>query len=182
MTSSDLYKAERVLQIVEVMRLRSENDGMTITEACSLAGISPDVYRYWIEKDPDAIDAIVSLSQEVQRRSMAAIVISVEQVLMKLIEDALSSRTSAAERLMIFQELHRRADKFIADAHERTSRDKSAASLLTGPKLELGTSKFSSAEIDESGQNLSITIKSEPVIDGRLFDRTSGDLDDSPQE
>jgi GGDEF domain-containing protein len=137
---TEITKARRVDQALQVLALLSQNSKMTQEKACAQVGMDPQAYRYWITQSHEAIQAFQDTIHEVERLEMANILMSKEQILQKLLTDALAKYTDPLARLAILQYLDDRIDN-LADRHRATNID-GVDGILGGPDLAPGQNRF----------------------------------------
>lgn len=137
---SELSKAKRVDQALQVLALLSQNTKLTQDKACAQVGMDPQAYRYWITQSHEAIQAFQDTIHEVERLEMAHILMSKEQIIAKLLTDALAKYTDPLARLAILQYLDNRID-VLADRHRATNID-GVTDILGGPELAPGENRF----------------------------------------
>jgi hypothetical protein len=171
---NDISKAQRVDKALQVMALMTANPKMTQKSACTQVGIDPDVYRYWVTQNEDAIETFREAIREVERMEMASILIAKESILNQVIADGLNKMTDPATRLGIHAYLSNRLDDLAE--RQRTITHSVAKEVLGGPQLEQGENRFGMSQAPllnietNADGSVDIHVKQRQVIDGVTID------------
>ncbi len=136
---NSITKASRINAVTQV--IQHMNNGMTVVEACREVGIARSSYYYIIEKNPRAIADIQAIIDSSNREQLALILQHKMDMFEKIIQDGLSEKTSPRARLAIYIKLTQMADELMESLQREETPD--VGFLLTGPKLVLAESRFS---------------------------------------
>lgn len=162
---SAITRATKVSQAMQVFNYLLANPKSTQKKACEKFGITPDAYRFWITQSEEALNAFRLMLKEVQRSELASIISGREHVLERIIADGLNPYTDPAARLNIHKYLAEQSDDLLE--RQRVLDTDLAKSLLSGPELELGQSRFG-ASFDVTMRDdgsLNVKIKPPDIID-----------------
>lgn len=149
---------------------------MTVTAACEQVGISQDIYRYWIAKNPEALEAFRALIEEVERNELASIFLADEVITNRLITDAIDPVTEPSDALNIKLYLDNRGE-YLSSKHRAAGRDK-GREFLQGVKTKEAQSRFAasspgSVELSVSQEEdgtVTIRTRSPEIIDVESLD------------
>jgi hypothetical protein len=117
------------------------NSGMTAVEACREMGMACSSFYYIVEHNPRAIADIQAIIDISNREQLGLILLNKLKTLEKLIQDGLSEKTSPRARLAIYIKMTQLADDLMDSLQREDAPD--VDFLLTGPKLVLAESRFS---------------------------------------
>ncbi len=152
-----MTQAIRKDQALQVWVLLETDKKITLDKACQQIGITPPMYRRWIIESEEALDQFRIAQTEVQKIGLAQVLQAREQILARLIKDALAPFTDPGIRLSIYQYLVGHTDELIERTREINSDD---MDFLMGPKQMPATSRFSASEVE-----ITIKTKQAPIID-----------------
>ena len=98
-----LTKASRINSAIQVMQ--HMNSGMTVIDACKEVGIPRSTYYHLIKMHPEAMAEYQEMVDANARHQFGLILSHNTQILEKIIEDAISEKTSPRDRLAIYKTL-----------------------------------------------------------------------------
>ena len=163
-------KSVRVAQALEVLKLM--HVGHSQAEACELVGMSPDMFRHWIGSGDEAIIALGSLIQAVEREELALInttkVAILDKLLARLTDD---SPVETSDLIKAIQYLDKRSDDLSPRHGAASDVESNARKYLKGPKLKQAKSKFGQTSTTvnvrprEDGSVDITTFREEDIID-----------------
>jgi hypothetical protein len=142
MTKS-IVEAEKTSKALQVLAILSANPKLTTKIACETVGISVDVYRYWIAKDPEALEAFRELISEIERNELASIFLADEVITNRLITDAIDPLTESADALGIKMYLDARGGH-LSRKHRAAGSD-SGREFLQGVEMKEAESRFAAS-------------------------------------
>ena len=134
-----ITNASRVNNAVQVIQYM--NAGRTVVEACREVGMARSSYYYIVEHNPRAIAEIQAIIDINNREQLVLILQHKIEIFEKIIQDGLSEKTSPRARLAIYMKLTQLTDELMQSLQREETPD--VDFLLTGPKLVLAESRFS---------------------------------------
>lgn len=162
--------ALRQAQVLEIMAL-IKNENISQTEACERKGVSVDTFRRWVTSDPDALTALRSLIEAVEREQTLLIASAQNSIVQDLL-GKLNGDTEIGELIAALKYLDKRQDELVARQNLVAPNEKSAQEYLQGPKLEKASSRMTVKANDDG--SVDITTYSEPeIVDAELQDLPS---------
>ena len=99
-----ITQASRINSAIQVMQ--HMNSGMTVVDACKAVGIPCSTYYYIINANPEVMVEFQEMVQANARVQLGMILASNNEILEKVIDDALSDETAARDRLAIYKALN----------------------------------------------------------------------------
>jgi hypothetical protein len=132
-------RTNQALQVIQ-----HSNNGMSIVDACQEVGIARSTFYYFIVHNPDAIAEIQEMKLVAAMQQLELLFENQIKVLKRVIQDGLSDKTKPRQRLAIYKELLRQADKLKNILQTNRVGDSDIADILTGPELVPGISRMSS--------------------------------------
>jgi hypothetical protein len=134
-----ITKASRINAVTQVLQYM--NSGMTVVDACREVGMPRSSFYYIVENNPRAIADIQTIIDASNREQLALILQNKMEIFEKIIQDGLSEKTSPRARLAIYIKLTQLTDELLESIQREEAPD--VDFLLTGPKLVLAESRFS---------------------------------------
>jgi hypothetical protein len=134
-----ITKASRINAVTQV--IQHMNSGMTVVEACREVGMARSSFYYIVENNPQAIVDIQTIIDASNREQLVLILQHKIEIFEKIIQDGLSEKTSPRARLAIYMKLTQLTDELMDSLQREETPD--VDFLLTGPKLVLAESRFS---------------------------------------
>lgn len=160
-------------QAILVFMKRLANPKLTDEEACNEVGITLDHYHYWIQRDPDAMEAIRQYIVESQRSMMFEIEMAWPVIVHELVVDATDGSTKTKDRISATKLLNSMKEDLERTHHAQPGvEDEAHTFLKQGPKLKQIPSRMASVEVsptDSGGVRLDISRYSD-VIESRLIE------------
>lgn len=159
---SEEQKTIRKSQATQVLAMMTF-ENVSQAEACDRVGISPKVYRTWIEEDDESVSIIRNLVNAVQAQELAMISVVQTEILQKLIEKALSGGMEDKDLIAALKLLHDRSDKLQSVVGVDKPED-NALEYLDGPN----TREVRSRSGDRAGAKVNIKAKNDGSVDVEL--------------
>jgi hypothetical protein len=135
-----ITKASRINAVTQIIQYM--NSGMTVVDACREVGMPRSSFYYIVEHNPRAIADIQSIIDINNREQLAMILQHKIEIFEKIIQDGISEKTSPRARLAIYMKLTQLTDELMESLQREETPD--IDFTLTGPKLVLAESRFSS--------------------------------------
>lgn len=134
-------EALRVTQAVHALALMAQ--GKSQKEACEETGISPSQLRYWLGKEQAAIEQIRDMTIELERASLATIIMTRANILRR-IGDIIADTPLPAKDLVLVDQHLQKLQGELENKYGTQAQDAGAADfLLNGPTLTKPESVFS---------------------------------------
>ena len=179
---SEEQKTIRKSQAVQVLSLMTTQN-LSQVDACHAVGISPQVYRRWIEEEDDAIQVIKDLVLAVEAQELAMITVAQGEILGKLISRALTGGMEDKDLLATVKFLGERSRELQTVVGTDEAED-NALKYLAGPQTRDIRSRSGSrgeATVNvkaKADRSVDITIPvPEDIIDGEFTDDLSGEVE-----
>lgn len=167
---TEITKSSRVEAALQVLQMLTVNPKMTQKQACDKVGITPEMYRFWISQNDDAIRVFRDVISQVEREELVTAITARAQIFNKLVKDALASYTDPISRLEIFKFIVQHSEQMLSN--QRVVDNESVRGLLSGPDLSPGESRLSSRNTLEitniSPDEISVKVKQPVIIDGKI--------------
>src|SRR4030067_2606608 len=106
-------KASRVNNALQV--IQHMNDGMSVVDACRMAGMPRSSFYYIVENNPESIADAQAIIEANNREQLGLILASKNEILRKVISAGLADETKPKDRLAIFMKLSELADGLTKD-------------------------------------------------------------------
>lgn len=169
---------------IRVLLLMLDQPKLSEEDACNQIGITPDQYRFWIRRDPDALDAVRQFIVESQRTQLFQIEMAWPQAVGELIEDATATGTKTKDRIGAMKLLREIKEDLERTHHTQPGvEDEAHTFLKKGPKLQSIPSRMASVEVEPTptgGLHIEVSHYSD-VIDSRLSEVPEPPKNSPPQ-
>lgn len=157
-------------QAIQVLFLILQNPRTTIAEACASIGITEDIYRRWIQHNPDSLDAIRDFIGASQKEMLFAIETAWPVAISELISDAVSPNTSVKNRIGAIKALQTIKTELENIHHAQPGVEEAAyAFLKRGPALKSVKPRMG-VEIEQTDTGIRIELTSPETLDGDFLD------------
>ena len=163
---TDITEAERVSQVIQVLELLTLDDRMTQKTACKKVGISEAVFRRWLLKNEDAVLLYQSQSQDIERYTLAMILMNQISIMTRLINDAKNPKTFAGDRLQIKRYLDDKQESLLGRM-KVIDREIVTDTFSGPPQIHAESTNRLIAENNEDG---SVTVKAKPILDAKFLE------------
>lgn len=160
----------RISQCISVMFTLYEKPELSEREACEIVGISPDVYREWLRREPEAINSLRNFIAETQRDLLFQLSIARNTGVGHLINAVVDKETGVKARISALAYLDKVREELEKSHHAQPGVEEEAHGFLkTGPQLTSGKSRLASLEVSRTEDGITVNIfKEDPVIDQEL--------------
>lgn len=149
-------------------------NGLTLTDACELHGMSVGQFKSTLAKSEDGIRALQEIQMEDIRTRLGMAVIGRVQVMQKLIDDGLDPLTKPSERVSIYKALDATAERLTTEARVNNATEDVASSILQkGPALRPGKNRMGNTQVTFNIETLNINAEApdnHDVIDGEVIE------------
>lgn len=134
---------------IQVLLYLLDNPKLNETQACAEVGITPEAYRYWIRRNPDAMDAVRQFILETQRTQLFEIETSWPRAVSELVLDAVDTSTKTKDRISAMKLLREIKEDLERTHHTQPGvEDEAHQFLKEGPKLTKVKSRMASVEVE----------------------------------
>ena len=176
-------EAQRQLQAMQVFSLMVQKN-ISQEEACDEIGISVDTYRRWMTKDPNAIPALRSIIEALQKEQ-TFLVASKKLEITKSLMGKLDGDAEVAELIAGLKYLDSLEERNVDNLNMVAPNEKAAQEYLTGPELQKAKSRMAATTMNvkanDDGSLDITTYREEEVLEGDFEDVQETTLED-PQE
>ena len=142
-------------------------EGMKVSEACEQVGITERVYRDWLHKGDNTIEALRGFLTMAQREQLSKIVTARLQIVDLIIADALDPLTAPKDRVMLERRLDEIAFELQRTHHAVPGIEEDANKFLKeGPVIESKKSRLASIDVERTKDGVTVNVYEEhDVID-----------------
>lgn len=168
-TLTPTTEALRVTQAVHALALMAQ--GKSQKEACEEAGLSTSQLRYWLGKEQAAIEQIRDMTIELERASLATIIMTRANILRR-IGDIIAETPLPAKDLVLVDQHLQKLQAELETKYGTQAQDAGAADfLLNGPALSKPESVFS-AKVTQTTIEISkgTNQPEDDIIDGSFVE------------
>jgi hypothetical protein len=168
-------EALRTTQAAKALSLMAQ--GKTQQQACAEIGITPKQLRHWLGKEDKAIESIRDMTIELERSSLADIIIARAQIIRR-IGDAVATTPLPVRDLVVLDDHLLKLQQELETKYGAQSQDADAqAFLLNGPAVESHESVFS-ARVTQTHTTIEIK-QGEKESDDQIID---GEFEEEEEE
>jgi len=134
---------------IQVLLFMLDDPKLTEVVVCEKVGITPDIYRFWIRRNPDALDAIRQFIVESQRTQLFELETNWPKAVSELVLDAVDGSTKTKDRISAMKLLREIKEDLERTHHTQPGvEDEAHQFLKEGPKLTRVKSRMASVEVE----------------------------------
>ena len=159
---SEQEQVIRKAQAIQVLSMMA-TEQISQSAACAAVGISPKVYKKWIDEDDGAIDAIKDLVTSVKAQELGMITVAKAEILQRLLLRSVTEAIETKDLIAVVKLLDDMSDKISGQIGTDKPED-DALKYLDGPS----TRDIASRSGARAGAKVNLKAKNDGSVDVSL--------------